>query len=261
MNPKTMATYAADAMRRQLDVTPKPGLVDRASTGAHTDLDYDLMCRLIDRLRPHWETFAETGLFLPDKSDEEVAAVMEKVGIAVVDEMMQETEGVNAYKGTIFCLGLFITAYYRLYRLEKPLTVEAIRDQIASLARNIRRKKDTHGDWVNESYQVGGALAEAQAGYGKWLVDALPLFREARAKGEEARFFLYVVAHLKDSCLYYRAGAELAGNAATIADYVYHHYTEENVSAMCSYFERCHLSTGGAGDILTLLFLADSVIV
>ena len=260
MNPETMADLATDAILRQLDVTPKPGLVDKQSTGAHTDLDYDLMKRVAVALRPHWVTFGQTGLFLDKQTDKEVAAVMEKVGIAAIEDMYALTDGANAYKGTIFALGLFITAYYRLYRLKKPLTSTAIRDQIAALAKHITRRKDTHGDWVNESYGVSGALGEAQEGYGKWLVDALPLFREAQAKGEEARFFLHIVAHLKDSCLYYRAGAELAENARTIADYVYLHYTEENVSAMCSYFERCHLSTGGAGDVLTLLVLADSIL-
>ena len=259
MNPETMAQIATDAVLRQWDVTPKPGLVDKRSTGAHVDLTYDLMRRVAVSLTPHWVTFAQTGLFLDGQSDAEVAAVMEKVGVAAVEDMFAASGGVNAYKGTVFALGLFITAYYRLYRLQKPLTSGAIRDQIAALAAHVNRRKDTHGDWVHESYGVEGALGEARKGYGKWL-DALPLFREARAKGEEARFFLYIVAHLADSCLYYRAGAELAANAATIADYVYTHYTEENISAMCSYFERCHLSTGGAGDVLTLLFLADSVL-
>lgn len=259
MNPETMANKATEATLLQLDVTPKPGLVDRRSTGAHTDLSYDLLKRVAVALTPHWVTFGQTGLFLEKQSDQEVAAVMEKVGVAAIEDMLAITDGVNAYKGTIFALGLFITSYYRLYRQNKPLTWVAIRDQIAALAQHITRKKDTHGDWVNESYGVKGALGEAQEGYGQWL-KLLPLFREARAKGEEARFFLYVVAHLKDSCLYYRAGAELAENAATIADYVYQHYNQENVDAMCSYFERCHLSTGGAGDVLTLLFLADSVL-
>ena len=259
MNPKTMAALAAEAMQKQLDVTPKPGLVDKNGTGAHVDLDYATMQKVIAMLVPHWETFAETGLFLAEKSDAEVSAVMEKVGEAVIDEIFAVTDGVNVYKGTVFCLGLFITAYYRLYRKGAPLTPETISDQIARLAAPIRRRKDTHGDWVKESYQVGGALAEAQAGYRRWL-NALPLLREAVAKGEEARFFLYVVAHLEDSCLYYRAGAELAGNAATIAAYLYEHYNEEDVLAACAYFERCHLSTGGAGDILTLMLLADAVL-
>lgn len=259
MNPITMADYAAQAMQRQLDVTPKPGLVDRGGTGAHVDLDYALMQRAIAVLQPHYVTFGQTGLFVAEKSDAEVAAVMEKVGVAALEDMFA-TVGVNAYKGTVFCLGLFITAYYRLLRLGRALTPQSVSDQIAALAAYLARKKDTHGDWVNESYGIAGALGEAQLGYRTWLVSALPLYREAKAKGEEARFFLYVVAHLKDSCLYYRAGAELAENAATIADYVYQNYTDENVSAMCGYFERCHLSTGGAGDMLTLLMLADSVL-
>ncbi len=262
MNPITMADLAAQAMRQQLDVTPKPGLVDRRSTGAHTDLDYDMMLRAIEAVRPHLVTFGQTGLFVAEKSDREVADVMQKVGEATLDAMFEATGGVNAYKGTVFCLGLFITAYYCLLRRQKPLTAATVSDQIAALSAHIVRRKDTHGDWVNESYGVEGALGEAQQGYRVWLKDALPMLRQAKREGEEelARFFLFIVSKLKDSCLYYRVGAELAENARTIADYVYHHYDGDNVSAMCSYFERCHLSTGGSGDIFTLLLLADSVL-
>ena len=261
MNPITMADFAREAMLEQLSVTPKPGLVDRRSTGAHTDLDYDLMQAAINAAAPHFVTFGQTGLFVAEKSDAELAAVMEKVGVSALESIAEVTGGVNACKGTVFALGLFITAFYRLYRLEKPRTVEAICDQIAALARHIERAKDTHGDWVNESYGVAGALGEARDGYRRWLA-ALPLYRQAKAEGEAgvARFFLYIVARLKDSCAYYRVGAELAENARTIADYVYDHYTQDNVDAMCSYFERCHLSTGGSGDMLTLIMLADKVL-
>ena len=261
MNPITMANLAREAMLEQLAVTPKPGLVDRRSTGAHTDLNYDLMTAAIEAVAPHLVTFGQTGLFVAEKSDAELADVMQKVGVASLEAVNEVTKGVNACRGTVFALGLFITAYYRLLRLEKSRTLEAICDQIAALAEHIERAKDTHGAWVNESYGVAGALGEARDGYRRWLA-ALPLYRQAKAEGEKgvARFFLYIVAHLKDSCPYYRAGAELAENARTIADYVYNHYTDDNVDAMCSYFERCHLSTGGSGDMLTLIMLADKVL-
>lgn len=259
MNPIDMAALAVDAMRRQLALTPKPGLVDQSGTGAHTDLDYNMMLRVIDILQPHFVTFGQTGLFVAEKSDAEVSHVMQQVGEAAIEDMYAQTDGVNAYKGTVFCLGLFITAYYRLLRLSRPITADSVSAQIAALAAPITRRRDTHGDWVNETYSVGGALAEAQAGYARWLA-VLPMLRRALDEEDAARFFLYVVAHNADSCLYYRAGAELAQNAATIADYVYQHYTPDNVEAMCRYFERCHLSTGGSGDILTLMLLAERVL-
>jgi triphosphoribosyl-dephospho-CoA synthase len=260
MNPNDMSKLVANVMRAQLDVTPKPGLVDKHGTGAHTDLDYDMMQRVIATLEPHWATFAEAGLFVGERSDKELSEIMQKIGETVIEEMYSVTGGVNAYKGTVFCVGLLITAYYRLIRLKKPVTSVAICEQIASLAQYVRRKKDTHGDWVNESYGISGALGEAQAGYKQWLIDAMPIYRKAREEESLPRFFLYLVAHLKDSCLYYRAGAELAQNAATIADYLYQSYSPEDVETMCRYFERCHLSTGGAGDILTLMMLADVLI-
>lgn len=256
MNPTAMAQLAHEAVMQQLNTSPKAGLVTPYSTGAHTDLDYALMQAAAQAIAPHWVTFGQTGLFVAERSDAEVAAITQKVGEAALADMYAATEGVNALKGTVFALGLFITAFYRLWRLGTSRTADTLSRQIAALAAHIERQKDTHGDWVNQSYQVEGALGAARHGYDFWLHQGLATFRSLPEEDRLARFYLWAVAHTDDSCLYYRAGAELAQNAKAIADYVYLHDTPQNRQGMEQYFERCHLSPGGAGDMMTLVLLA-----
>lgn len=260
MNPTAMAQLAHNAVLQQLNTSPKPGLVTPDSTGAHTDMDYRVMLAAAQALAPHWVTFGQTGLFVAQQTDEQVSAIVQKVGEAALEDMYAATDGVNALKGTVLAVGLFIAAFYRLWRRNEARTADNIATQIAALAASIRRKQDTHGDWVSQSYQIEGALGEAQKGYRFWLVEGLNMYRSLSEPDKDARFFLWVSAHLDDSCLYYRAGAELAQNAKAIADYVYRNYTPQNVQGMQQYFERCHLSSGGAGDMMTLVLLADKVL-
>ena len=259
MNPILMAEKARQAMQEQLD-TPKPGLVDKRNAGAHTDMNYATMQTAIQVLVPHLVTFGQTGLFVADRTDAEVAHIAQQVGEAALADMYAATGGVNALKGTLFALGLFITAYYRLLRWGHTITAAAVCDQIAALAQHIHRAKDTHGDWVNESYRVGGALAAAQEGYRTALTQVLPLYRTMTEPDKKARLFLYILGHTQDSCLYYRGGAELAQTAQTMGDWLYRHYNPSDVEVADDYFIRCHLSPGGCGDLMTLVLLADKVL-
>lgn len=261
MNPIDMAALAKDAMVRQLDITPKPGLVDARHTGAHIDLTYDLMRRAIDALAPHLVTFGQTGLFVAEQSDEQVSAIMQKVGEAALQAVDEVTKGVNALRGTVLALGLTITAYYRGYRLGDNVQDAAVLSgHIRRLAAFIHRRKDSHGDWVQQSYNVGGALQSATEGYAWLLQEVLYLYRHMQGEDKDVRILLYIMSRLDDSCVYYRVGGELAANVKVMAGHVYEHYNREDVYTMCRYFERCHISTGGSGDMLTLLLLADKIV-
>ena len=59
-NPSSVR-HLADALsiglRVELDLTPKPGLVDRWDSGSHDDLDYRLMIRIRSRC---WSAISRT---------------------------------------------------------------------------------------------------------------------------------------------------------------------------------------------------------
>ena len=50
--PMILSKVAEQALLDEVNLTPKPGLVDRDNSGAHTDMDYALMCRSAETLRP-----------------------------------------------------------------------------------------------------------------------------------------------------------------------------------------------------------------
>ena len=59
--PYLIAHMACNALRAELNTTPKPGLVDRNDNGAHKDMDLALMSRSIDALLPFMVQLALYG--------------------------------------------------------------------------------------------------------------------------------------------------------------------------------------------------------
>ena len=58
----TLGDLAADALRGEAALSPKPGLVDARTNGAHTDMDLLLMLRSAETLRPWFCRMVRLGL-------------------------------------------------------------------------------------------------------------------------------------------------------------------------------------------------------
>ena len=56
--PYLIADLACQSLQEELDLTPKPGLVDQHDSGAHHDMDYEMMNKSIRALRPYFVELA-----------------------------------------------------------------------------------------------------------------------------------------------------------------------------------------------------------
>ena len=75
--PYLLGHAAAWALKGELDLTPKPGLVDRDNSGSHNDMDYDLMTDSIVSLVPAFTMLAALSIG-PDMPS---ASLIKAVGI------------------------------------------------------------------------------------------------------------------------------------------------------------------------------------
>ena len=140
--PYLVAELIARALRMELDTPLKPGLVDRESTGAHSDMDYPLMSGSIDVIRRSFirhlpmllrrrSTAIGTGASLCEASggaerseaserrySTAVGDVLRiaKFGKAIEADVLEYTGGVNTYRGAIFALGLAAIAALEIAR-------------------------------------------------------------------------------------------------------------------------------------------------
>ncbi|KAB8058827.1 triphosphoribosyl-dephospho-CoA synthase MdcB, partial [Janthinobacterium sp. FT14W] len=108
VRPAALARRVLQALLDEVTLTPKPGLVDLRSRGAHADLNWALMCHSACVLQPVFAAMAQAGW---DSDDDD--ALRQRIG-AIGREgealMLAATDGVNTHRGAIWALGLLATA-------------------------------------------------------------------------------------------------------------------------------------------------------
>lgn len=102
-----LAALAVAALVDEVDLTPKPGLVDSANNGAHADMDRAMFHRSARCLAPYFKEAVRIGVQGgPLPSLREAGRDAERI-------MLAETCGVNTHKGAIYSLGLLLFALGR----------------------------------------------------------------------------------------------------------------------------------------------------
>ena len=238
-----LADLAAKALTEEVRLTPKPGLVDERNSGAHNDMDLPLFLRSIDALTPYFRQITALSLSGGD------AAALQAAGLEAETAMFRATGGVNTHKGALFSFSVLLAALGR--RLTEGGDVFA---HAAALTAELTPPQDTHGAAVAVRHQVGGARAEALAGF--------PTARMAAGilqAHDPLTTLLWLMAHTEDTNLYHRGGAEGAAfvkarSAAILAVPVEQRIalTQALDDALIDHW----LSPGGSADLLALaLFL------
>ncbi len=249
--PYVMAHLATEALKRELSLTPKPGLVDRADNGAHADMDFALMTRSIDALTP--------GLVAMAKASNVAEAVAR--GQEAEKAMFDATCGVNTHKGAIFCIGITLLAAMHLYRQGEEITLSALSEAISRLAAEIADEPTySHGSEARRRYKVGGALGNAYDGYRRLFDSWLPYYRKHRDdRDAEYKTLLTIMTEIDDTNVLHRAGEEGAKwlkeqSAKLLADF--------SIDRLQTFNAECtarNISPGGAADMLSLTILIDSI--
>jgi triphosphoribosyl-dephospho-CoA synthase len=209
-----LADLAVEALIDEADLSPKPGLVDKRGSGAHTDLHLGLMHASALSLWPCFKSMADAALGHGTVN----LALREAIGQIGRDgevEMLRVTDGVNTHRGAIWALGLLTAAAALDARSLGAGDVTLRAARLALL--NDRRAPvngDSHGARVCRLYGVRGAREEAQLGFPAVTQQALPQLQRSRDSGvgeQNARLdaLLAIMTTLTDTCVLYRAG--LAG--------------------------------------------------
>lgn len=238
-----LAGLAAKAMTEEVRLTPKPGLVDEHNNGAHSDMDLPLFLRSIGALTPWLRRITALSLSGTD------AAALQAAGLEAETAMFRATGGVNTHKGALFSFSVLLAALGRSLTEGGDVFAHA-----AALAAELTPPRDTHGAAVAQRHQVGGARAEALAGF--------PTAQKAAAllqAYDPLTALLWLMAHTEDTNLYHRGGAEGAAFVKTQAAAILTAPAERRIALTQALDESLidrWLSPGGSADLLALaLFL------
>lgn len=253
--PYLVADLAERALRRELDTTPKPGLVDRQDNGAHKDMDYALMSKSISALRPYL-----TRLAVESAKDIDPVKIKE-IGIEAEKAMLKATGGVNTHKGALFCIGLSVAAASCLACSTEAVEAYSFKELVSRAASEIPSARGTHGAEAKRSFKAVGALENARAAYPELFTDWLPYYRSL--EGDPFRChktLLHIMTTLDDTNILHRRGSEGLAHAEAEAARLLEDFSESGLSSLNKDFIRENISPGGSADMLSLTIFIESII-
>jgi len=262
-----LAELARQALVAEAELAPKPGLVDRRGSGAHSDLSLDLMRRSASVIVPYFAAMGAAAQLMPFSQAlrTEVAAI----GRAAESAMLQVTGGSNSHKGAIWILGLLVTAAGQDIE-SNPDTIAKGAGLLASLPDSVRPQLVSHGDMVRARYGATGARGEAFAGFPHVVQVGLAALRAARNNGctetnSRLSALLNIMVRLEDTCVLYRGGTEglaivqkgasdvlLAGGPGSVAG------NQAMLRFDQELFTR-NVSPGGSADLLAATLFLDAL--
>lgn len=288
--PYIIAHLATQALQAELDTTPKPGLVDKDNNGAHRDMDYALMQRSIETLRPYFVKLALLGCAdaLPTHTS------IRDIGIEAEKAMLSATNGVNTHKGALFSMGLAVVAAAHEERKiaanEEQILKErnggedvlvSLQTTIKALAASFPDTNGTHGSKAKllskGTTAIKGALDNAREGYEMLFAEWLPFYIERRKERDAHtlhKTLLRIMCDLDDTNVIYRTdlatAEEMKQEARTLLDSFSKAHTAEDkekriaaellaLKDMDKRYTARNISPGGAADMLSLTVFVGSI--
>ena len=262
-----LADLAVDALIDEADLSPKPALVDRRSSGAHKDLHLGLMHASALSLWPAFKEMAEAAMGIGEIG-QPLREAIGRIGREGEAAMLRTTDGVNTHRGAIWALGLLVTAA----ALDPTdLSAAGLGLRAACLALIEDRQLpvlNSHGAQVARQYGAMGAREQAQMGFPAVTQTGLPQLQRSRAGGhgeQNARLdaLLAIMTTLSDTCVLYRAGEQGlhtmqkgaqrvldAGGSASLAGRRALHELDRQLLSL-------NASPGGAADLLAACLFID----
>ncbi|MCC0809396.1 triphosphoribosyl-dephospho-CoA synthase MdcB [Methylobacterium sp. W2] len=267
LSPGDIAARAVDSLRLEVETYPKPGLVSHVDRGSHADMDAGTFRASAMALLPSFADLARAGATGAGMS------ALRRIGIKAEAAMREATGGVNTHRGAIFGLGLLSAAAGAL---------GACRLRPGALGRHVSERYGeailagpvllhAPGAAARRRYGIGGAPAEAAAGFPTLYWVGLPALRRARhlrpGDEEAARVetCFALIAQLEDTNLLHRGGeAGYAFARASAAGFlsgggVARDDWRARAVAIHRAFVARHLSPGGSADLLAMTLFVDGL--
>ena len=264
---RRIGAVAAKALLYEVCITPKPGLVDRANRGAHTDMDIFTFMGSTAVLQPYFSDCA--GIGMEGHSPAETFEKIRLRGMLAEGEMLRETAGINTHKGAIFTVGLACAAAGQLETFDtEQLLAKCAAMTWGLTAKDFRQitpaSARTAGEKLYAEYGITGIRGQAEAGFPAVKQYGLPVLEKGLARGLDmdragAAALLAILAHTDDTNLITRSDRETQQSTAkSLAEMLEKDpYPDgEKLAELDRRFVEKNLSPGGSADLLALtLFL------
>lgn len=256
--PDRIGRLALRSLLYEVSISPKPGLVDRFDSGAHSDMDFYSYLDSALSLQPYFAHCARLGADI-DLAADALLTALRPLGLEAEQAMLQATGGVNTHRGLIFSLGILSAAAGRLGPDCAAADLCALAGQIAAPSLQ-DAPGDSHGQQANRRYGVPGVRGEAALGFPSALA-VLPLLNSDPSPDRAGlRALLALMVRVQDTNVLYRAGEEglrfMQQGARALLD------TEipaGYLTDFCRQMTDRRISPGGCADLLAVAFFLHSI--
>ena len=266
---KRIAKLATDSLLKEVDITPKPGLVDRRNNGSHTDMTIDTFKKSAHALTPYFHRCVSIGCETARQPPSDTFQLLREAGIEAEQTMYRVTDGVNTHKGAIYLMGVLCGALGRLWAPAMPLpsladllslcsdmTCDAVARDFLSI------DTVTAGGRLYREQGLTGIRGEVAAGFPSVAGIGLPVYQQALDSGLNANdagavTLIHLIAGVQDTNLYHRGGSEGARYAADEAKRLLSvsiFPSSKQIERLDDAFIARNLSPGGCADLLAVTY-------
>lgn len=268
---QTAASLAVRALLYEVAVTPKPGLVDRANSGSHADMDFYTFLSSASGLWPFFENCVRIGIQTAPQSPPETLSALRYPGMQAECDMRRATGNVNTHKGAIYSMGLLCGALGRLDREAWNQPERVLKEAAAMAAGSVKRElggvarhsAKTAGERIYAMYGVAGVRSDAERGFPSVLYHGLPVLEAGLAAGKTpdeagAAALLAIIAHTADTNVISRVGIEGQKAASEVLRVLLEkqpYPDKATLETLDRAYIAQNLSPGGCADLLAICWM------
>jgi len=219
---------------QELIIINKPGLITPLSDGSHIDMDYDLMLKSVQSLRPGFMKMVKYAF------DSDLNSCR-KIGIEMENSMFAATGGVNTHKGGIFLMSALIFGFVK--SLKDDLDWQsAIIESMRGISSEIKDEfYNSHGKDVYLKYGVLGIRGEAENGF-SLMFDNLD--------NDYLKVLFKIMSKCDDTTILYRHNLEILNYVKAEANRILDNFDIDEIKKLDKEFIKRGISPGGSADLL-----------
>lgn len=255
-----ITNLAYKALIKEVELTPKPGLVDTANNGSHSDMNLQSFYDSATAIKPFINRFVDCGDYFIG---------LRQIGLECEKAMFLATNGVNTHKGMIFSFAVICGALgslktHNLLSLHVKIK-EICKDLVNNDLKNVKKVK-THGEKFYKETKRAGIREEAQNGYPLIFLKALPFYKkQLECYNEDMALkltLLMLISINDDSNLYARGsleGLKFAQDESKKLLHVKIENLDEKLQEFDTIMIEKNLSPGGSADLLGITWFIQKI--
>ncbi|WP_157777174.1 triphosphoribosyl-dephospho-CoA synthase CitG [Erysipelothrix larvae] len=265
-----VVNQAIKALILEAALTPKPGLVDAADNGAHTDMDFELFIDSALCFKESFEAYYQVG-FEHASNPKYVFNKIRVIGLNAEETMFRTTKGVNTHKGANFSFGVVLSAIGACQAQQNTDLVSIIA-YVMAMTKGLTEKEltslksyQTHGEHMYHQFGILGIRGEVEHGFPLIMHEALPYLKKNKhlpPRQRQLGVLLHLMAKNDDSNILKRGGMEALSYTQHEAKRILNRppaQFEHELEVLNREFKSRNLSPGGSADLLALTLFFDMI--